>query len=102
MRGKWARDSDIKPGRGGETLRMSEAPLPLAMLSTHTGPAGTGWSHLQCCKKLFLPQPLLLTLCSSKAAEEEKNGEGGKDSCQGYQNGDSDWPKPFAVNPEPF
>lgn len=100
--GKWARDSNIKPVRGGETLRMSEAPLLLPVLNTHTGPAGTGWSHLQCCKKLFLPQPLLLTLCSCKAAGKGKNGKGGKDSCQGYQNGDSAWPKPFAVSPEPF
>lgn len=80
---------------------MSEAPLLLPVHNTHTGAAGAGWSHLQCCKKLFLPQPLLLALCSSKAAGKGEDGKGRKNSCQRCEDGDSEWLKPFAVNLSP-
>lgn len=91
-----------KACEGWGNFQDDEAPLLLPMHNTHTGPAGTGWSHLQSCKKLFLPQPLLLTLCSSKAAGKGENGKRRENSCQRYQNGDSEWAKPIAVNPEPF
>lgn len=82
------------------SFKMSGAPLLLPMHSTHTGPSGTGLSHLQCCKKLFLPQHLLLTACSSRAAEEGEHGEGRKGSPWGTRTSrDGDWSKPFAVNP---
>lgn len=91
--------------RSGETLEsfgMSGVPLLLPMHSTHTGPAGTGLTHLQCCKKLFLPQRLLLTLCSSRAAGEGENGgeRRRKTHVRGTRRSRGrGWPKPFAVNP---
>lgn len=81
---------------------MSGAPLLLPMHSTHTGPAGIGLTHLQHCKKLFLPHHLLFTLCCSKAAGEGENG--GKKRRKTHVGGTrrsrgGDCPKPFAVNP---
>ena len=81
---------------------MSGAPLLLPMHSIHTGPAGTGSTHLQRCKKLFLPQHLLLTFCSSRAAGKAENGgeRRGKTHVGGTRRSrGGDWPKPFAVNP---
>lgn len=81
----WGSGQEIeKPVRGGEA-QDEWSPSASSNAQHPPGPAGTGWSHLQCCKKLFLPQPLLLTPCSSKAAGKGENGKEGKNSCQRYQ-----------------